>query len=40
MEVRTLPTRLVRREYRRAWLRPDVLAGLTVAAMFVPQAMA
>ncbi len=27
-------------EYQRAWLRPDVLAGLTVAAMLVPQAMA
>ena len=27
-------------EYRRAWLRPDVLAGVTVAAMLVPQAMA
>ncbi len=27
-------------EYRRSWLRPDVLAGVTVAAMLVPQAMA
>ncbi len=27
-------------QYRRSWLRPDVLAGLTVAAMLVPQAMA
>ncbi len=27
-------------DYERAWLRPDVLAGLTVAAMLVPQAMA
>lgn len=26
--------------YQRSWLRPDVLAGLTVAAMLVPQAMA
>ena len=26
--------------YRRSWLRPDVLAGVTVAAMLVPQAMA
>ncbi|MDH3302174.1 MAG: SulP family inorganic anion transporter [Acidimicrobiia bacterium] len=26
--------------YRRSWLRPDVLSGLTVAAMLVPQAMA
>lgn len=28
------------REYQRAWLRPDVLAGLTVAAYLVPQVMA
>ncbi len=28
------------RHYERAWLRVDVLAGLTVGAMFVPQAMA
>ncbi len=28
------------REYERSWLRPDILAGLTVAAMMVPQAMA
>lgn len=27
-------------EYQHSWLRPDVLAGLTVAAMLVPQAMA
>jgi high affinity sulfate transporter 1 len=27
-------------EYERSWLRPDVLAGVTVAAMLVPQAMA
>lgn len=27
-------------DYRRSWLRPDVLAGVTVAAMLVPQAMA
>lgn len=40
MEARTLPSQLVHRDYRRAWLRPDVLAGLTVAAMLVPQAMA
>ena len=26
--------------YERSWLRPDLLAGLTVAAMLVPQAMA
>ena len=28
------------REYQREWLRPDVLAGLTVAAVVVPKAMA
>jgi sulfate permease, SulP family len=28
------------REYQRGWLRSDVLAGLTVAAYFVPQVMA
>ena len=34
-------TELVRnREYESSWVRPDVLAGLTVAAMLVPQAMA
>ncbi|MGE5318901.1 MAG: SulP family inorganic anion transporter [Hyphomicrobiaceae bacterium] len=26
--------------YRRAWLRADVIAGLTVAAVVIPQAMA
>jgi MFS superfamily sulfate permease-like transporter len=26
--------------YQRSWFRPDLLAGLTVAAMLVPQAMA
>ncbi len=26
--------------YERSWLRPDLLAGITVAAMLVPQAMA
>ncbi len=32
---------MVRRgDYERSWLRPDILAGLTVAAMLVPQAMA
>lgn len=31
--------RLLRR-YRSAWLRPDVVAGLTVGAMLVPQSMA
>jgi sulfate permease, SulP family len=28
------------REYRRGWLRGDILAGLTVAAYLVPQVMA
>ena len=28
------------REYRREWLRPDVLAGLTAAAVVIPKAMA
>src|SRR3954469_6903303 len=28
------------REYRLAWLRPDLVAGVTVAAYFVPQVMA
>lgn len=28
------------REYRLGWLRPDVIAGVTVAAYFVPQVMA
>ena len=28
------------RHYERAWLRPDVLAGITVAAYLVPQVMA
>ena len=27
-------------DYERSWLRPDLLAGVTVAAMLVPQAMA
>lgn len=28
------------RQYRRGWLRPDMLAGITVAAYLVPQVMA
>lgn len=28
------------RHYRRSWLRPDVLAGITVAAYLIPQVMA
>jgi MFS superfamily sulfate permease-like transporter len=26
--------------YRREWLRPDVIAGLTTAAVVIPKAMA
>lgn len=40
MSARSLPNLVRSGEYQRAWLRPDVLAGLTVAAMLVPQAMA
>ena len=40
MSARSLPSQLVHREYRRSWLRPDVIAGLTVAAMLGPQALA
>ena len=28
------------RHYERAWLRPDVLAGIAVAAYLIPQVMA
>jgi sulfate permease, SulP family len=28
------------RQYRRSWLRPDALAGITVAAYLIPQVMA
>jgi MFS superfamily sulfate permease-like transporter len=28
------------RSYRRDWLQPDVVAGLTTAAVVIPQAMA
>jgi high affinity sulfate transporter 1 len=37
---RLLPGLAVLRRYRRAWLRADLLAGLTVGAMLVPQCMA
>ncbi len=40
MSAASLPQLIRRRQYERSWLRPDVLAGLTVAAMLVPQAMA
>ena len=33
-----MPTWL--RDYRRDWLRPDVIAGLTAAAVVIPQALA
>ena len=35
-----LPGVAALRRYRRAWLRADLLAGLTVGAMLVPQSMA
>jgi SulP family sulfate permease len=37
---RLLPGLAVLRGYERAWLRHDVLAGLTVAAYLIPQVMA
>ncbi len=40
VESRTLIQLVRRGEYQRGWVRPDTLAGLTVAAMVVPQAMA
>ena len=40
MKSRTLLQLVRRGEYQRGWLRPDAIAGLTVAAMLVPQAMA
>ncbi len=40
MAARSLPEILTSGSYERAWLRLDALAGLTVAAMVVPQAMA
>lgn len=38
--ARSLPDLVRAGDYRSSWLRPDTLAGLTVAAMLVPQAMA
>ena len=35
-----LPGVTVLRSYRRGWWRPDLMAGLTVGAMLVPQSMA
>jgi len=37
--MRLLPGLGVLRAYQRSWLRPDVLAGLTVGAMLIPQSM-
>lgn len=37
---RVAPGLVSLRRYRRGWLRPDVLAGITVAAYLVPQVMA
>ncbi|TDP31546.1 sulfate permease family protein [Nocardia ignorata] len=38
--MRALPGLAQFRGYRRAWLRPDVAAGVTVAAYLIPQVMA
>lgn len=38
--MRALPGLAQFRGYRRAWLRPDVVAGVTVAAYLIPQVMA
>jgi len=37
--MRLLPGLTVLRSYEHAWLRPDLLAGLTVGAMLIPQSM-
>ena len=37
---RLLPGVAHLRQYRRSWLRPDLVAGVTVAAYLVPQVMA
>ncbi len=37
---RSLPQLISSGDYQRSWLRTDLLAGITVAAMLVPQAMA
>ena len=37
---RLVPGLLLLRHYERAWLRPDVLAGIAVAAYLIPQVMA
>src|SRR3712207_1618679 len=38
--VRLLPRLATARAYRRGWLRPDLIAGLTVFTILVPQGMA
>ena len=38
--VDRIPIVATLREYRRAWLRPDLLAGLVLATMLIPQGMA
>jgi sulfate permease, SulP family len=37
---RLLPGLATARAYRRGWLRPDLIAGLTVFTILVPQGMA
>lgn len=37
---RTLPGVRVAREYRREWVRPDLVAGVVLVALLVPQGMA
>ncbi len=37
---RLLPGVALMRRYQRSWLRPDIIAGITVAAYLVPQVMA
>ena len=34
-----MPGAMLLRRYQRAWLRPDLIAGLTVGAMLIPQSM-
>src|SRR6266404_2161284 len=40
LAVRWVPALAWLRSYQRPWLRSDVVAGLTAAAVVVPQAMA
>jgi high affinity sulfate transporter 1 len=39
MMAKFLPGLAVLRHYQGAWLRPDLIAGLTVGAMLIPQSM-